>query len=204
MIAKTTAAPGFQESFFVEDPTGCYFYHTTDLPQFGVQPGYWDLRSDVDNYLGHQDFQGKAVIDVGTASGYLCFEMEKRGASVVAFDRPLNVATDDAGLIPFYNYQEQFGKTMEQAVNERLEGQLHYQRTFWLTHRLLKSKARLYYGNVYTPPEDIGVVDYCFFGAFCCTCAIRCWRCLPSLISRARRSSSPTPMKKWAYRPLCR
>ena len=30
--------------------------------------------------------RGKRVLDVGTSSGFLCFEMERRGAEVVAFD----------------------------------------------------------------------------------------------------------------------
>jgi predicted nicotinamide N-methyase len=38
----------------------------------------------VDPYLGNFDFVGKRVLDVGAASGFLTFEMEKRGAEVVA------------------------------------------------------------------------------------------------------------------------
>lgn len=164
MIAKSPATPGFQEPVFVNGPSDCYFYHTMDLPQFGLQNGHWDLRNDVENYLGHQDFQGKTVIDVGTASGFLCFEMEKLGANVIAFDRTLSDSTDDAGLIPFYNYQERLGKTIAETIAGRLDGQRRLQRSFWLSHRLLGSKARLYCGNAYTAPVEIGQVDYCFFG----------------------------------------
>jgi hypothetical protein len=164
MIAETFAAPGFQTPLIVESPRDCYFYHTMDLPQFGLQAGPWDLRNDVDNYLGHQSFQGKTVVDVGTASGFLCFEMEKKGADVIAFDRVLTDSTDDAGLIPFYNYAARFGTTIEQTIQARLEGQQKLQRSFWLSHRLLGSKARLYCGNAYAAPSDIGQIDYCFFG----------------------------------------
>lgn len=135
-----------------------------DLPQFGLQNGHWDLRQDVDKYLGQQSFQGKTVVDVGTASGFLCFEMEKRGANVIAFDRLLGDATDDVGLIPFYNYEARFGRTLEQAIETRTERQRKLQRSFWLSHRLLRSNARLYCGNAYAAPSGIGPVDYCFFG----------------------------------------
>ena len=57
-----------------------------DLPGFGEVGKGWDLRKTIDDYLGHFDFRGKRVLDVGTASGFLTFEMEKRGAEVVSFD----------------------------------------------------------------------------------------------------------------------
>jgi regulator of replication initiation timing len=70
----------------VESTKDCYFYHTMELPGLGVMAGPWDLRDSVDEYLGHVSFNGKRVLDVGTASGFLTFEAEKRGAEVVSFD----------------------------------------------------------------------------------------------------------------------
>src|SRR4051812_37484330 len=64
----------------------CWFYHVMDLPGAGKVGGQWDLRGQVDEYLGGFDFRGKRVLDVGAASGFLTFEMEKRGADVVSFD----------------------------------------------------------------------------------------------------------------------
>lgn len=57
----------------------CYFYQTVELPGYGILNGEWDLRDGVDAYLGNYSFKGKRVLEVGTANGYLCFEMEKRG-----------------------------------------------------------------------------------------------------------------------------
>ena len=62
----------------------CYFYHTTDIPNYGTVDGEWDLRGNEDNYLGNVNFENKKVLDIGTASGHLCFYMEKMGAEVVA------------------------------------------------------------------------------------------------------------------------
>ena len=56
----------------VEDPADCYFYHTMDLPGHGTVTGEWDLRGREAAYLGNVDFQGKRVLEVGTASGHLC------------------------------------------------------------------------------------------------------------------------------------
>src|SRR5262245_24126688 len=64
----------------------CEFYHTMDIPGYGLVVGQWDLRENVDTYLGNQDLRGKRVLELGPASGFLTFEMEKRGAAVVGFD----------------------------------------------------------------------------------------------------------------------
>ncbi len=71
----------------VEDVADCYFYHTMELPGYGVIEGRdWDLRGGVDEYLGKVDFAGQRVLEIGPASGFLTFEMEKRGAEVVSVE----------------------------------------------------------------------------------------------------------------------
>ncbi len=46
----------------------------------------------VDEYLGKVDFAGQRVLEIGPASGFLTFEMEKRGAEVVSVE-----VTDEHG-----------------------------------------------------------------------------------------------------------
>ena len=58
----------------------CYFYHTVEIPGHSVVTGEWDLRPGLDAYLGHFDFAGKRVLDVGAASGILSFHVERQGA----------------------------------------------------------------------------------------------------------------------------
>src|SRR6516164_8364027 len=65
---------------------GCFFYHVMDLPGIGTVGQDWDLRGRVDDYLGNIELAGKRVLDVGTASGFLTFEMERMGAEVVSLD----------------------------------------------------------------------------------------------------------------------
>ncbi|GAI92786.1 unnamed protein product, partial [marine sediment metagenome] len=76
----------------------CYFYHTMDIPGFGCIQGPWDLRKVAHEYLGSVDFKGKRVLEIGTASGFLCFYMESLGAEVVACDLSENQLMD---LVPF-------------------------------------------------------------------------------------------------------
>ena len=66
----------------------CQFYHFIDLLGIGLVGNSWDLRRGVDQYLGHVDFAGKRVLEIGPASGFLTIEMGKRGADVVAVELP--------------------------------------------------------------------------------------------------------------------
>src|SRR5437870_33821 len=72
----------------VTDPASCRWYHTMDLPELGTVGGNgWDLRATIDDYLGRFDFTGMRCMDIGSASGYLTFELERRGArQVVSVD----------------------------------------------------------------------------------------------------------------------
>jgi 2-polyprenyl-3-methyl-5-hydroxy-6-metoxy-1,4-benzoquinol methylase len=72
----------------------CFFHHQMELPGLGVAGCALDLRGRFDDYIAHADLRGKHVLDVGTASGFLTFEAEKRGAaSVVSFDMNSKVNT---------------------------------------------------------------------------------------------------------------
>ncbi len=72
----------------VESQDDCFFYHFMDLPNHSTVGTTWDLRDCAEDYLGRLDYQNKRTLDVGTASGFLTYEMEKRGANVVSFDMP--------------------------------------------------------------------------------------------------------------------
>src|SRR5438270_11281842 len=67
-------------------PPDCIFYQTICLPGIGVINGQWDHREHTNAYLGDIDFTGKRILDVGPANGFFSFEMEERGAEVVALD----------------------------------------------------------------------------------------------------------------------
>lgn len=141
----------------VEDTNDCYFYHTVDLPGgYGLQKGEWDLREHLDNYLGKIDYAGKRVLDVGTANGCLCFEMERRGAEVVGYDLSENFDWDG---VP-YNAIPPYQKLAEARVHLR-----KINNAWWLTHRLLNSRARVVYGTVYDIPQDMQRFDIAVFGS---------------------------------------
>src|SRR6476469_7578509 len=82
----------------VEDPDDCFFYHTMEVPGHGLMTGPADLRGAVDDYLGKVAFAGQRVLEIGPASGFLTFEMEKRGADVISVE-----VTDEHGwdFVPY-------------------------------------------------------------------------------------------------------
>ena len=123
----------------VESPEGCFFYHTIELPGLGVVHGQWDLRGKFDEYVGGVEVAGKSVLDVGTATGFLSFEAERRGAArVVSYDMS---DVRQQTLLPFKDklyYQDRekwaeiYGAEMER-----------WKDAYWLSHRLLGLAPRL-------------------------------------------------------------
>jgi len=134
----------------------CYFYHTMDVPGYGCIEGEWDLRKAAREYLGSVDFKGKRVLEIGTASGFLCFYMERQGAKVVAYDLSENESWD---IVPFSRFD--YGQTV-------LDVKDHIKRlnnSYWLCHKAYNSSARVVYGSVYDIPEEIGMFDISVFTA---------------------------------------
>ncbi len=133
----------------------CYFYHTMDLPGYGTVQGEWDLRGRERSYLGNTDFKGKTVLEIGTASGHLCFYMEKQGASITAFDLCEKYEWD---TVPFH------GRGHQEKIQARKEHLQKLNNSYWLAHRAFNSKARMVYGTVYQMPEELGQFDIGTFG----------------------------------------
>ena len=141
----------------VKNVDECSFYHHMDLPGLKEVGLGWDLRKTIDDYLGHFDFRGKRVLDVGTASGFLTFEMEKRGAEVVSFDM---ASPEQWQFVPF----RAKGFDVAKAQANRKGSMDPIRNSYWLAHRLLNSRARVFYGDIYNIPDEIGQFDVVFLG----------------------------------------
>ena len=139
----------------VTDLCACYFYHTMDVPGHGLVEGEWDLRDGIRAYLGNVDLAGQRVLEVGTASGFVCFAMEEMGAEVIAQDLSPEQTPD---IVPFARADVERAMHDHQAHVERINN------AFWLCHRLFESRARMVYGSAYALPEEIGPVDVATFG----------------------------------------
>lgn len=128
----------------------CKFYHTVKVNGEIIQ-GEWDLTDCIDDYLSGFDFKGKRVIDVGAASGYLSFEMEKRGADVVSADMPDGSYWD-------HLIKRGYGKPKAE-ITDGLFNSYEY------LHEKLKSKNKIFRANIYDPlPDELGEFDVAVFG----------------------------------------
>lgn len=138
----------------------CHFYHTMDIPDVGTVNGQWDLRGRFEDYIGHVELRGKSVLDVGTASGFLTFEAERHGANVTSFD------ISDAKfqhLIPFKD--KLYSTDHDLWCKQQSIGIDRWKNAYWMAHQRLKSKARVFYGDIYNLPHDFAPVDISIIGS---------------------------------------
>jgi hypothetical protein len=155
-LAGAEPQPPYATAVGVTDIAECYYYHTMDVPGHGIVAGEWDLRAGVGDYLGHENVAGKRVLEIGTASGFLCFAMEQRGAEIVAYDLSPAQSWD---IVPYAGIDE------AQELARRREHIARLNKSWWFNHRTLGSRANVVYGTVYAIPSSIGPIDLCTFGA---------------------------------------
>jgi SAM-dependent methyltransferase len=140
----------------VTDIGDCYFYHTMEIPGYGLVKGEWDLRGDEHQYLGGVDLSGKRVLELGAASGFLTTHMERQGADVVAYDLSEEHSWD---VVPFAGTDfTKYDEIRREHIRKLNNG-------FWLNHAANQSKAKVVYGTVYTVPDEIGEVDIATFAS---------------------------------------
>ena len=125
------------------------WYHTLELAPGHVTEGIFDLRPVVGRYGLPERMDGLRALDVGTWDGFWAFEMERRGASVVALD-----LDDEADLDwPPRRRPERFPDT------PRGSG-------FRLAKEILGSEVERVNMSIYdATPEELGTFDLVFCGS---------------------------------------
>ncbi len=156
-MTEMTSQIKFAEPMQSDDPAQCQFYHLMNVPGHGEVGGQWDLRPCIKEYLGNYDFSQKRALDVGAASGFLTFEMEKQGAQVVSFDMESGAQWD---VVP----QKQVRENMDAHMKMLVEANRKLKNAYWFTHARLGSKAQAYYGNIYALPKALGRFDVAVMG----------------------------------------
>jgi SAM-dependent methyltransferase len=133
------------------------WYHAVELPDGRVLPGAWDLRGHEAAYLGGVDLTGKRVLELGPATGYLTFYMERLGAEVVSFEAGFDVPID---LLPVrgVDHPEEKLRVMQETIDRNHDA-------WWYLHRQFGSRATFVQGNIYDMPADLGTFDVTLVGA---------------------------------------
>lgn len=128
----------------------CNFYHWYTLPEGREVGGIYDMRGSASRYLGDVDFEGRSVLEVGPASGFLSLHMEAAGAEVTCLEPPMSHLWD---LVPFEGF-DTVGWRRQHARN--IEG---VRNAFWYAHQAFGSRVRMIEADPYHLPEDVGPFD---------------------------------------------
>jgi hypothetical protein len=151
----------------VGDLDDCTFYHSMDIPGHGPVDGQWDLRHGLGSYLGGLRVDGKRVLELGTADGYISFEMERQGAEVVSYDLSDEYRWD---IVPYARPSNDPARSHDDgywlSTEDRFrDGIRRLNNAYWLCHRAFGSNARMVHGTIYDVPSAIGEVDIVTLGA---------------------------------------
>jgi SAM-dependent methyltransferase len=87
---------------------GLQLYHTFELPDGSVVPGFFDLRTVVGKLPIPESLHGKRCLDVASATGFFAIEMARRGGEVVSVDMDDPTRLDWQGP-PGVNAARRFG-----------------------------------------------------------------------------------------------
>jgi len=140
----------------VANAEDCDFYHSLNIPGFGEVKGQWDLRGGERDYIGNVDLKGKSVLEVGPASGYMTFWMERQGAKVTCLDLSEDHKWD---FVPFEDVDISAHNVARKTHLQRLHN------SWWFTRSAFKSEAEVSYGTIYDLDKSLGEFDIVTLGA---------------------------------------
>jgi SAM-dependent methyltransferase len=141
----------------IESAAECHFYHAMEIPGYGPVPNpLWDLRGSESQYLGDVELEGKRVLEIGPATGFLSFYMDAHGAEVVSVELSPDLSWD---AVPDSQTD------LEAWAEERRAGMEGLRNAYWFAHERLNSSARVHYGNVYDLPDALGHFDLAVLGS---------------------------------------
>lgn len=134
------------------------WYHTIDLGDGLVTPGWFDTRPTVAKVPLPASLAGKRCLDVGTWDGFWAFELEKRGAdSVTAID----VRDQDR-----WDWPPVMRMQPRNSGKEILEAFKDEDRGFEIARELLGSKVERRDVSMYElDPDEHGMFDFIFLGS---------------------------------------
>ncbi|WP_207806970.1 class I SAM-dependent methyltransferase [Parazoarcus communis] len=155
----------------------CRFYHSYTLAD-GEVVGDWDLRLATSEYLGNVDFDGRSVLEIGPASGFLSFHMEAAGAQVTCLEPPMSHLWD---TVPIEGYDTEKWRDEFTGHIERVRN------SFWYVHDEKQSSVQLIEADPCNIPEAAGKFDISLLASVLLHCR-RPFDILESVARRTRRT----------------
>jgi hypothetical protein len=159
-----------------DDITNYWWYHTIDLGNGLITPGYYDYRKSVSDFR-FPAMEGMSVLEVGSATGFFAFEFEKMGANVTSVELP---SLEDVDRFPgetlarcLNKFQDIIRKTEEllsvsvqhhHLYRSKSPEQLYhyfFDGPFRFCHEILKSRVRRCYSTIYDlSKENLGREEF--------------------------------------------
>ncbi len=141
----------------VSSPDECAWYHTFEFPDGTIARATWDLRTCVDDYLGHVDFTGKSVLEIGPASGFLTVAMEKRGGRVVCIEN----SPDQA-----WEHVPRTDLNADRWLELRRVGAPRLYKSWWYAQKVYNCSANVVYCGVSALRDVANILkfDVCLIG----------------------------------------
>ena len=141
----------------------CEWYHRMEIPGLGgdnlTPSDSFDIRDDIGNILGNLDYKNKKVLNLGSITGHLSFEAERRGAQVTSIDLsvdPLQMAKQQAterDWVPRAN--EDWKKDLKAFMDKEVKRR----NAFWYAHKALNSKSKLLISHANNLPKNLELHD---------------------------------------------
>ena len=137
----------------------CRFYSVQDVPGLSEPTkGEWDLRENIDKYLGNVDFKDKTVLELGPASGCLTFEIENRGGEITSIE--LSLEEDMWDVVPNCTHDWK-----NEEIEHRENDLKFVQNAYWFAHKAFNSQAKIIYSHVNNITSDIGLYNISLMGS---------------------------------------
>ena len=144
-----------------------FWYHTIDLGEGLITPGTFDYRATLSDFGFPDDLTGLSALDVGSATGFFAFELERRGARVTSTEVPAlsqwdhfpgesehAIAAKMRDLLPYHSVlpQEKIALTFKDLSARQLY-QILLDDPFWFCHHRLGSQVERVYSTIYELPN---------------------------------------------------
>jgi len=148
------------ENIKLED---CEWYHKMEVPNVSsdnITPSVsFDIRDDIHNILGNLDYKNKKVLNLGSITGHLSFEAERRGADVTSIDLSVDLEQMNKSQVTERDWVPRANDNWKHDLRTFMLREVKRRNAFWFAHKALKSKSRLLISHANNLPKELETHD---------------------------------------------
>lgn len=141
----------------------CEWYHLMEIPGLGnddLTPSIsFDVRDDIGNILGNLDFKGKKVLNLGSITGHLSFEAERRGGDVTSIDLSVDSSQMAKQQATERDWVPRANEDWKKDLKRFMDREVQRRNAFWYAHKALNSKSRLLISHANNLPKELDTHD---------------------------------------------